>query len=183
MNISIDDGHRNVLIIDKKRALLQYFEPNMKSEESDPIFYEKNIKQYDLTRNTILDIILSIPEYREYKVAPRWRNFYQMYEYMTKYIAWEFDPKYMEKAWCSPCTGICYYFIVKYINGEDTFKYPKMYIDMLKVLTELVQPIYDKYGTSSMDMWTMNDDDIVAYVINFKDIVGDFNAPYLGEGW
>lgn len=128
-NISLDNCHRNVIIIDNEKKIIHYFEPNDLSLSSndltrESLSYQKEYKlrqeKYTKTRIYFIKLIQSIPRYSHYDETTRWYNLALIYYNISEYYDKD-DPVYEIFA-DQGCVAISYFFIIKTLKSLDIVK-------------------------------------------------------------
>lgn len=143
--ISINDSHRNILILNNRDKIIYYFEPNDASiEYYDETVYHKFQDKQDITRNTIISIIKSLSLYREYEIFMRIRDVATTYYGLTEVYNNDITKSLILS---KSCTEMCYYYLYKIINDEldlSTWNITNMLKILLKLSLQIVNDHRDE---------------------------------------
>jgi hypothetical protein len=118
--LTLHKTHQNVIILDNKLKVVHFFEPNLVSNEDNPV--------YDRTRDYFTQLITEQKPYKSYTKGLRWTNLHHIYRSIGQFYP-ELHKVFYEKGGCVPC---CWYYIFKVVREEDISKGD--WFDMLQVL-------------------------------------------------
>ena len=139
VNISINNNHRNILIIDNQRKMLYYFEPN-DCDLSDVTDYEAQNEKHNTICGYILNLVKGIEKYQNYRTGTRLRNLSLIYAYSANYFD---DAAVKEVIKDGSCANLTYYVLYKILNDDIDYSNLSNSISWFDMLTVLIN-IFEK---------------------------------------